>query len=395
VLGVLAARALPIGVAVLLAAGAAVLFQPLQRRLERLADRWVFGDRLDGYGVLARFGTVLESAPEPRELLPTLAETVRQGLGLTWVRVRLDVPADPASTAEATAGTVSGDPALSVPLAHVGRVLGHIDCGSRRDRLLVEEDRRLLAQLAAQAAGAVHERFLGIELAARLDLIARQAEELAASRARVAQARDAERRRIQRDLHDGVQQEVVALAAKLAAARQRLLPHADGADTLDELQGDLHRHLSHVREFAHTIHPPVLADRGLLEAVEAQASRLALPVVIEADPALRGVRYPELVESAAWYVIAEALTNVVKHACAGRVVVAVAEGRGWLVVEVRDDGRGFDPTGPPGLGLAGLADRIDIAGGCLRVRSEPGAGTRVRAELPLPTGTDGGRSGGG
>src|SRR5262249_14111063 len=160
----------------------------------------------------------------------TLAETVRQGLSLAWVRVRLDVPADPATTSEATAGTVGDELALSVPLAHAGRVLGRIDCGPRRDRLLVEEDRRLLAQLAAQAAGAVHERYLGIELAARLELIARQAEELAASRARVAQARDAERRRIQRDLHDGVQQEVVALAAKLAAARQTLPPDTGGAD---------------------------------------------------------------------------------------------------------------------------------------------------------------------
>jgi signal transduction histidine kinase len=128
----------------------------------------------------------------------------------------------------------------------------------------------------------------------------------------------------------------------------------------------------------------VLADRGLLEAVEAQAARLPLPVVIEADAALRGVRYPESVESAAWYLVAEALTNVVKHAAARRVVVVVAVAGGSLVVEVRDDGRGFDPAVGRGLGLAGLADRMDIAGGSLRIRSDRRTGTRVRAELPLP-----------
>jgi signal transduction histidine kinase len=384
VLGVLASRVMPIGVAILLAAAFALLFQPLQRKLERVADRWAFGARLDGYDVLARLGAVLESAPEPLELLPTLTETVRQGLGLTWVRVRLDLPTDPDTAAQATDGLVTGDPVLSQPLLHAGRVLGHIDCGPRRDHAIIDADRRLLAQLAAQAAVAVHERYLSIELAARLAVIERQADELAASRSRVAQAQDAERRRLQRDLHDGVQQEVVALAAKLAIARQRLRRGQTAGDVLDALQQDLHNLVSHVREFAHTIHPPVLADRGLLEAVEAHASKLPLAVVIEADPALRGVHYPEPIEAAAWYLVGEALTNVVKHAQAHRIVIAVADCGGSLVVEVRDDGRGFDPGGPQGLGLAGLADRMDIVGGTLHLHSAVGTGTSIRAELPLP-----------
>jgi signal transduction histidine kinase len=129
----------------------------------------------------------------------------------------------------------------------------------------------------------------------------------------------------------------------------------------------------------------VLADRGLLEAVEAQASRLPIAVAIEADPATRGVRYPPSLEAAAWYLIAEALTNVVKHANAEHVVIAVTEHGGRLAVEVRDDGCGFDPAGPRGLGLASLADRMDIVGGKLRVCSSPGAGACVRAEIPLST----------
>jgi signal transduction histidine kinase len=391
VLGVLASRFLPIGAAILLAAAAALASQPLQRRLERLADRWVFGARLDSYGVLARFGAALESAPGPGALLPTLAEVARQGLGLAWVRVRLSLPAGagPSAAATATASATGAMlapgalPELVVPLTHAGIDLGRIECGPRFDRVLVEEDRRLLGQLAAQAAVAVHERYLSMELANGLEVITRQASELIASRARIAAAQNVERRRIQRDLHDGVQQEVVALAAKLAIVRQRLRRGEVADETLDELQADLHRHLSQLRDVAHGIHPPVLADRGLLEAIEAQASRMPLAVVIEADAALRGIRYPEPVESAAWYLLAEALTNVVKHAEAQQIVVALAERSGQLVVEVRDDGRGFDPTGPRGLGLVGLVDRVDIAGGSLQVCSAPGAGTTLHAELPL------------
>src|SRR5207244_2102694 len=187
-----------------------------------------------------------------------------------------------------------------------------------------------------------------------------------------------------RDLHDGVQQELVALAAKLGLARQQLGRgdfRAEG--TLTEMNDDLGTLLADLREFAHAIHPPVLADQGLLEAVEAQASRLPLAMVVQADPALRGVRYPPDVEAATWYVLSEALTNVVKHAGAQQVIVSLQEPDHELVVEVRDDGCGFDPARNHGLGLAGLVDRMDIVGGNLRVDSAAGSGTTLRAQIPL------------
>jgi len=365
-LGLTAAQYLRPAAAVLLAAGAALLFQPVQRRLEQLADRWVFGNRLDGYRVLTHFGAALESAPDSAGLLSALASAVRDGLGLDWVRVRLD------SGAACVAGeTGDRDPVLVVPLPG-----GRIECGPRRDGELVDEDRRLLQQLAGQAAPAVRNLQLTTELR-------RQATELAESRARVAEAQDAERRRIQRDLHDGVQQDVVVLTAKLAMARERLRRGDDAARPLAELQADLGRLLGQVREFAHTIHPPVLADQGLLEAVEAQAARLPLAVVIEADSALRGARYPQHVEAATWYVLSEALTNVVKHAAARQVCVTLRQPGGRLVVEIRDDGCGFDPEVPRGLGLTGLADRVAIARGTLRLVSCPGGGTTLCAEIPV------------
>jgi signal transduction histidine kinase len=372
-LGLTAAQYLRPAAAVLLAAGAALLFQPVQRRLERLADRWVFGNRLDGYRVLAQFGAVLESAPDSADLLPALAAAVRDGLDLDWVCVRLEP--GPAGTAGDPDGR---EPVLVVPLPG-----GRIECGPRRDGDLVDEDRRLLQQLAGQAAPGIRNLHLTTELTEKLDTIRRQATELAESRARVAEAQDAERRRIQRDLHDGVQQDVVVLTAKLAMARERLRRGDDADRPLAELQADLARLLGQVREFAHSIHPPVLTDQGLLEAVEAQAARLPLAVVIEADAALRGARYPQHVEAATWYVLSEALTNVVKHAHARQVSVTLRQPDGRLLVEIRDDGCGFDPDGPRGLGLTGLADRVAIARGTMRLVSSPGSGTVLGAEIPV------------
>jgi signal transduction histidine kinase len=394
-LGVLASRYLPDWAGMLLAAAAALAFQPVQRRLERLADRWVFGTRLDGYQVITRFGTLLESSPGPADLLPRLAAAIREGLALRWVRVRLDLAdvdgvvaasgIDPADTAE---------PAHVVPLIQADLMLGRIECGPRRDGPLLDEDRRLLAHLAAQAATAVSNVRLTAELADRLAVIEVQAAELTASRARLVKSTDDERRRIQRDLHDGPQQDLVVLSANLALARERLRradPRANG--TLAEVQADLTGLLVRLREFAHAIHPPVLADQGLLEAVEAQASRLPLEVVVEADPELRRVRYPEQIETAAWYVVSEAMTNAVKHAAAVRLCIRLGQQDGQLSVEVSDDGRGFDPGAARGLGLTGLADRMAIVGGTLRVDSRPGLGTALRADFPLPAPPGSGRPG--
>jgi signal transduction histidine kinase len=172
-------------------------------------------------------------------------------------------------------------------------------------------------------------------------------------------------------------------------ARQRLRRGDHSADELlAEVQSDVTALLGEVREFAHAIHPPVLADQGLLEAIEAQAARLPLGVVIETEGALRGVHYPQHVEATAWYVVSEALTNVVKHARARQVRVRLARPDGRLTVEVRDDGAGFDTRTAGGLGLAGLADRISTLDGTLRVDSAPGRGTTLRAEIPLPEATD-------
>ena len=242
-------------------------------------------------------------------------------------------------------------------------VLGRIECGPRSDGPLLAEDRRLLAYFAAQAAVGVHNLHLAAELSRRVEEVRVQAAELAASRDRVVAGQDAERRRIQRILHDGVQQEIVALSARAGLVRQQLLrgdPAA--AEGLAEMQRDLATTLHDVREIAYAIHPPVLSDRGLLEAIEAQSSRLAVPMAVRADPRLRGVRFGEQIEATAWYVLAEALSNVVKHARASEVEVSLSQEDGRLGLVIRDDGCGFDPGRPRGLGLTGLSDRAGYRG---------------------------------
>ncbi len=391
--GVLTSLAAPAAVAVAVAVAAGAAGQTVRPRLEHLADRWVLGARLAGYASLSRFGESLTRVPGSAELLRDLAGEIRRGLDLTWTRVSLEPPGGQVDAApdgpvvdgpvvdgpvvdgpvvEGTVAdvTAAGEPAAIVPIEHRGTALGRIECGPRTDGPLLAEDRRLLAYFAAQAAVGVHNLYL--------------AAELAASRSRIVAGQDAERRRIQAVLHDGVQQEIVALSAKAGLVRQQLLRgEAAAADGLAEMQRDLATTLQDVREIAYTIHPPVLSDRGLLEAIEAQSTRLAVPMAVRADPGLRGVRFAAQIEATAWYVLAEALSNVVKHAKASEVEVSLVRQDGTLGLVIRDDGCGFDPGRPRGLGLTGLSDRLDTVGGSVTISSEAGLGTSVCVSIPV------------
>ncbi len=392
--GLLTSQVAPTAVAVAVAVAAGAAGQAVRRRLEHAADRWVLGARLAGYASLSRFGESLTRVPGSDGLLRDLAGEVRRGLALTWSRVTLEAAGGPPRVV--TDGTPSGEPAAAVPIEFHGVILGRIECGPRSDGPLLAEDRRLLAYFAAQAAVGVHNLHLAAELSRHVEEVRDQAAELAASRDRVVAGQDAERRRIQRVLHDGVQQEIVALSARAGLVRQQLL-RADpaAAEGLAEMQRDLATMLHDVREIAYAIHPPVLSDRGLLEAIEAQSSRLAVPMAVRADPRLRGVRFGEQIEVTAWYVLAEALSNVVKHASASEVEVSLSQEDGRLGLVIRDDGRGFDPSRPRGLGLTGLSDRLDTVGGSLTITSGAGLGASVCAHIPVgPVQDAGGESAG-
>jgi signal transduction histidine kinase len=244
------------------------------------------------------------------------------------------------------------------------------------------------AALAAMAAvpfgflvGLLRSKTAGLELEnVRLDAALRaRVEELRASRARIVQASDTARRQLERDLHDGAQQRLVALALDLKLARGKLdSDPAAAGELLDASIEELAEATKELRTLARGIHPALLTDRGLGPALEAVASRAPIPVEVAPVPEMR---LPGPVESAAYFVVAEALTNVSKYANATHAEVNVTRSNGKLVVEVRDDGvGGADPTA--GSGLSGLADRVAALDGLLDVESPRGAGTVVRAEVP-------------
>jgi len=367
----------PVELAVVLTVLAAVVFHPLRRRLERLADRWVFGERINRYQLLTSFGATLEQTVDLAELLPRLAATVRRGLGAAWVRVSLrgDKPETWLAEPQGVAGSPSGTAVLTEELRHDDEVVGRIECGPGEGGYDTA-DRELLATLAGQAATAI----ANVRLAAHLS---EQLAELARSRARIVAAQDTERRRIERDIHDGVQQVVVALIAKLRLARNRLERGEKPDALLAELQHDAGELLIDLRELAHGIHPPVLSDGGLVAAVEARAGRLPLDVTVRADDALRVRRLDADVEAAAYFVICEALTNVVKHARASGALVRISAVNGTLSLLVRDNGIGRGRAVGNGQGLTNLRDRVEALGGRFQVDDGAGEGTCVSADLPV------------
>jgi signal transduction histidine kinase len=236
----------------------------------------------------------------------------------------------------------------------------------------VADERELVSAVGGAAALALENERLDAELRANLN-------ELRASRARIVETADAARRRIERDLHDGAQQQLVAVALTLGTARSRIErdPHG-AAELLDAAAADLDAAIRDLRELARGIHPAVLSDRGLGPALEALASRLPLPVEIAGLP---DERLPQPVEAAAYFVVAEAITNVARYAQATHAEVEVTREDGRVCVRVSDDGvGGADPAG--GSGLRGLADRVAALDGRLEVASPPGAGTTVRALIP-------------
>jgi signal transduction histidine kinase len=272
--------------------------------------------------------------------------------------------------------TFEGHP-VDLPEPGSGRAVTEVERDGHRigaiihvDDILEEPD--LVRATAASAALALENERLEAELRARV-------EELQSSRSRLLEVSTFERRRLERDLHDGAQQRLVALSLQIGLARRKLdQDPGTSARLLDAAHDELRTALEELRELARGIHPAILTDRGLGPAVEALAERAPLPVELEEMPE---ERMPPPVEAAAYFVVSESLTNIVKYAGAGRASVRVARADGYAVIEVRDDGiGGADPT--IGTGLRGLADRIEALDGRLEVHSPPGEGTLVRANIP-------------
>ena len=257
-------------------------------------------------------------------------------------------------------------------------MVGVIECGPKIEGRYNAADQELLNTLGRQAALAIRNSQLAAELSQNVD-------ELAASRARLVQAEELERRRLERDLHDGVQQELVGVLARLGLARNQLRRDRDLAEsTLREAQVDAQRALEGLQELARGIHPAILTDRGLVEAVEERATRMPVPVEVHANGLGGGARFPLEMEGAAYFFVSEGLANIVKYASATRVFRPLSHrARPACGSRSQDDGRGFDPVAIKKSGLRGLEDRISALGGRVEVVSRPGQGTELRAFLPV------------
>jgi signal transduction histidine kinase len=357
-----------VGWAITLTAVATLALQPVRAWLQRIADRWVFGTKTDPTRVIARLGATLEDTYELESLLPFMATALEDGLGLEWARVVLE-PSDPVD---------EQFPALTVPIVLHDERLGVVECGPKTSGELTDEDKAVVATLARQAALAVRNVRLTTQLS-------EQAAELAGSRARLVRAEEAERRRMERNIHDGVQQDLVALIGQAGRVRTRLEREPEAvAEELATLQSGLERVLGDLRELASGIHPSLLRDRGLLAAVEALAARNPVPVLVRADLSLRSLGLAEEIEGAGYYTVAESLANSLKHADASQVEVTLSRSNGSLQISIHDDGKGFEEGALHGHGLVNLSERLAALGGRLDVTSGAGIGTTVFATLALP-----------
>ncbi len=359
---------------------ATVMFEPARRRLVSRAGRWAYGESLSGEELIRRLGATLEHTLDLRRLTIAIAAIARDGLGVGWTQICVD------GHAPVTDGERPHDalPAYAAALVHAGEHLGQIECGARVRGRTQASDRELFATLARQAALAIHNAKLAGELTRRLEEIKHQAEEITASRSRIVAAQESARRQIERDIHDGAQQEIVALIARIGLAQNQFGRDSSRlGETLVDLRSEARQALENLRQLASGIHPSVLTDHGIVEAIESRAARFPLGVTIECDPQLRNARFEESVEGAAYFFVCEGFANALKHASAERVRVCFDRSPAELEVQVSDDGAGFDLDSTARSGLAGLADRIAALGGSFDVRSSPGEGTTLTARLPI------------
>ena len=372
----------PLGIA-LLTGLVAVALLPVRGWLQRWIHRVVFGDRDRQFAMLSELGSELERAGEPSDLLAHLAAAVADGLGASWVRIRLaGADGELAASPAGVAGDAVGEATEAVDLVHADEVLGSIEVGPRHRGEYSDDERSLLRTVAGQAAASV----ANVRLTARL---AEQLAELTASRERLVAAQDGERRRLERDLHDGIQQDIVAQIAGLRLARNRLDRGQLAAADLAELQEQARQTLTDLRELAHGIHPPVLSDNGLVAAIESGVGRYPIPLTVNADARVRAERYPVEVETTAYYVVREALANTAKHAQASRATVALARSDGRLRVSISDDGCGLGAVSSASAhsgGLANIRDRVAALRGTVRISAVEPSGTGTMVDMDLPVG---------
>ncbi len=364
----------------LLGAGTiAVLFAPLRDRLQRAVNRLMYGERDEPYSVLSRLGHRLEDTLAPEAVAPTVVETVREALRLPYAAIALKNGETYSIAAESG---ISVAHLTRVPLAYQGENIGELLLAPRAPgEELGPADLRLLDDLARQAGVAIHATRLGAQ-AMRL------ASDLQHSRERLVTAREEERRRLRRDLHDGLGPRLAGLTLRLETAHDRLAGDPVAEPLLADLTTRLRDAVVDIRRLVYSLRPPALDELGLVSAIREGALQYAndgrdgLSLTLDAPDELPAL--PAAVEVAAYRIAQEAITNVIRHAGARHcwVRIQLDQAGGALHLEVCDDGKGLDPGAHPGIGLSSMRERAEELGGTLTIDTPPTGGTCVRSHLP-------------
>ena len=369
--------------AVALALG--IAFRPAMGLARRVADRLVYGRRATPYEVLTEFSERLGASYGTEDVLPRMAQILTEGTGAEVGRVWLR---SGGQLRQAAAWPHDAGAIGPLPLGRVPMVPGEtaVEVRDRGDLLGA-----LSVRLPASDPLTPSKEKLVRDLAAQAGLVLRNValvEDLRSSRQRLVAAQDEERRRLERNIHDGAQQQLVALTVKARLARQLAeRDPAKAAELLSQIEVETQAALEDLRDLARGIYPPLLADQGLVAALRAQTRKVSLPASVEADDV---GRYAPEVEATVYFCALEALQNVTKYAGANTTTVRLSQRNGSLAFAVEDDGRGFDPrVASGGSGLQGMADRLAAVGGSLEVESEVGRGTTVRGRVPI-AGAEGG-----
>ena len=391
-----------LALSVLATAIVALGFEPVQRRLEDAATRVVHGGTPSPYDVLSRFSETVTGGYTTEELPGRMAMLLAQGTGAEWAQVwltvqdRLALAATWPESAEADpmppepvdgARDATGAGRRALPVRHGGQVFGVFRLQEHPEQPLTSVEERLFTGLAAQAGLMLRLVGLRADLAARHDELAARAEELKASRERLIETQDAERRRLERDIHDGAQQHLVALAVNLRLAETVAARSPERAARVLTEQADAARAaIETLSQLSRGIYPRLLADEGLVPALRAAVATSPVPVTVTAVLDGSDGRLPAPVEAALYFVAMEAVQNAAKHADARAVDVRLGlDGNRWWLT-VSDDGAGFDAARAEevrsGAGLVNMRDRLDAVGGTVTLESSPGEGTTVTATAP-------------
>jgi signal transduction histidine kinase len=393
-----------IGLSVLATAIVALGFEPTRSWWERLAGRWFHRGRQSPYDVLSRFteSVVSDSArsdangPAAPDLPTRMAQLLAEGTGAQWTEVWLVVNHEqqlaatwpPEHTGNAALPPRFGqavEGALTQDVVFDGEQLGVLRLQPSDGDVLGPVEQRLFVGLAAQSGPVLHRARLRADLARRADDLAARAEELQSSRQRLVDTHDAERRRLERDIHDGAQQHLVALVVNLRLAQTLATKAPDRArGVLEEQVGAVDNAIATLVDLSGALYPQALSDRGVAAALDSVLASVLGAGVVPVRVVDHGVgRHPETIEAALYFCAVEAVQNAVKHASATEVTVELSAEGDRVTLVVRDDGVGFDDaTVSAGTGLGNMKDRVDAVDGALTVRSRPGDGTEVSISVP-------------